>query len=189
MGIRQGIQAALKIPDLIILLVKFNLHGVEYGRHLRGNQVYVKNVGTIRLGNWVSLKSFRGGSIHRTCLYTHCEDSVIMVGDHCHLSGTVIHCRTTVTIGDHCMFAPGSKIMDNDSHRISIDVKERRQPPASAPVTIADNVWVGMNALILKGVTIGENAIVAAHAVVTKDVPKNTLVAGNPARIIKELTD
>ncbi|MEB3360071.1 MAG: acyltransferase [Synechococcales bacterium] len=189
MGIQKGVQAALKVPDLVFLILKLRLHGVEYGRHLRGNSVYIKNVGTITLGDWVSLRSFRSGSIHRTCLYTHCQDSVIAVGDHSHLSGTVIHCRTTVTIGDYCMFAPGSKIMDNDSHRITIDIQKRRQPPESAPVTIGNNVWVGMNALILKGVTIGDNAIVAAHAVVTKDVPKNTLVAGNPARIIREMTE
>lgn len=86
------------------------------------------------------------------------------------------------------MFGPGTKIVDNDSHRISIDVIERRKTPNSAPIIIGDNVWVGMNALILKGVEIGENAIVAAYSVVTKNVPENTLVAGNPAKILKTLT-
>jgi acetyltransferase-like isoleucine patch superfamily enzyme len=54
------------------------------------------------------------------------------------------------------------------------------------PVTIADNVWIGMNATILKGVTIGENSVVAAGAVVTKSVPANVVVAGNPAVVIKK---
>ena len=53
------------------------------------------------------------------------------------------------------------------------------------PVKIADNVWIGMNAIILKGVTIGENSVVAAGAVVTKSVPANTVVAGNPAVVVK----
>jgi acetyltransferase-like isoleucine patch superfamily enzyme len=56
----------------------------------------------------------------------------------------------------------------------------------TAPVKIADNVWIGMNALILKGVTVGENSVVAAGSVVTKSVPANTVVAGNPAAVVKK---
>ncbi len=58
----------------------------------------------------------------------------------------------------------------------------------TAPVIIEDNVWIGMNAVILKGVTIGENSVVAAGAVVSKNVPPNVVVAGNPAVIVKHLT-
>ena len=57
------------------------------------------------------------------------------------------------------------------------------------PVIISNNVWIGMNATILKGVTIGENSVVAAGAVVTKSVPANVVVGGNPAIIIKEFND
>ncbi|MEP6955368.1 MAG: DapH/DapD/GlmU-related protein, partial [Chthoniobacterales bacterium] len=57
----------------------------------------------------------------------------------------------------------------------------------SAPVVIGDNVWIGMNAIILKGVTIGENSVVAAGAVVSKSVPANVVVAGNPAVVVKQL--
>jgi acetyltransferase-like isoleucine patch superfamily enzyme len=68
-------------------------------------------------------------------------------------------------------------------------VKDRPPRPKlkTAPVKIADNVWVGMNAVILKGVTIGENSVVAAGSVVTKSVPPNTVVAGNPAVIVRQL--
>ncbi len=68
--------------------------------------------------------------------------------------------------------------------------KPARPPDAvkPRPVIIGDNVWIGMNAIILKGVTIGDNSIIAAGAVVTKDVPPNTVVAGNPARFVKRLT-
>ena len=67
--------------------------------------------------------------------------------------------------------------------------KERppRPPIRTAPVRIADNVWIGMNAVILKGVTIGENSVVAAGSVVSKSVAPNTVVAGNPAVVVKQL--
>ena len=57
------------------------------------------------------------------------------------------------------------------------------------PIRVEDNVWIGANAMILPGVTIGKNAIVGAGAVVTKDVPENTIVGGNPARVIREITE
>ena len=71
--------------------------------------------------------------------------------------------------------------MDRDYHSTSHDKKIMK------PVLIGNNVWVGCRAIILKGVTIGEGAVVAAGAVVTKDVPPFTLVAGNPARVIREV--
>lgn len=178
----------LKIPYLLSLHLKLKLYGVKYGRKVRGNRVMLKNVGKIQIGNRVSLNSYPGGDPHKTSLQTHCKDSLILIGDNCNLNGTMIHCRTTVTLGSYCLFGPGSKIVDNDSHRVSIDIAERRKSPNGAPVLIEDNVWVGMNSLILKGVTIGKNSIVAAHSVVTKNVPENVLVAGNPAKIIKSLT-
>ena len=116
-------------------------------------------------------------------------DAKRLVGNNCLINGTMIFCMTSVKIGDNCMFGPGSKVVDNDAHRTSIDVTTRRLPPETSPIVIHDNVWVGMNALILKGVEIGCNSVVAAHSVVTKDVPANVLVAGNPAKVIKTLTE
>ena len=96
----------------------------------------------------------------------------------------------SVRIGRHCLFASFVHVQDMDGH--PLDAARRRAgeptPPESiAPVVIGDDVWVGTSALILKGVTVGDRAIVAAHAVVTKDVPPDTVVAGNPARVVKEL--
>jgi acetyltransferase-like isoleucine patch superfamily enzyme len=177
-----------KLPHLIGLRLKLRVYGVAHGKRIRGNRVIIKNVGKIIIGNSVGLNSFPGGEPYRTGLQTHCKDAIISIGDNCNLNGTIIHCRTKVEIGSLCMFGPGSKLVDNDSHRISIDISERRKSPNSAPIIIHDNVWVGMNSLILKGVEIGQNSIVAAHSVVTRNVPENTLVAGNPAKIIKTLT-
>ena len=82
------------------------------------------------------------------------------------------------------MLARDVYITDSDWHTI-YDRTVRAEAPA--PVHIGDNVWLGDGSCVLKGVTIGENSVVAARAVVVKDVPANVVVAGNPARVVKEL--
>ena len=88
-----------------------------------------------------------------------------------------------ITIGDNCMLAPKVCIFAVTHHK---DPEKRAAGMGiSKPVTIGNNVWIGGGAIIMPGVTIGDNAIVGAGAVVTKDVPKNAVVAGNPARVIE----
>lgn len=91
-----------------------------------------------------------------------------------------IDCFDSITIGQHCAISKGVTIRDSDSH--NLNHKEK----VSAPIVIGDHVWIGVNATILKGVHIGNGAVIAAGAVVTRDVPENALVGGVPARIIKE---
>lgn len=123
------------------------------------------------------------------------------IGDFSLINGAMIMAEERIEIGAFCLISWNVGIADSDFHPIDAaqrrqDVmalapyyKERPARPAIAarPVVIKDNVWIGFNAVILKGVTIGENAIVAAGAVVTKEVPPNVVVAGNPAVIVKQL--
>lgn len=90
-----------------------------------------------------------------------------------------IRCHESITIGDHCAISHDFTIMDSDAHKIN-DVKSVR------PIVIGNHVWIGTRVTILKGVNVGDGAIIAAGAVVTKDVPANTMVAGVPAKVIKE---
>lgn len=94
---------------------------------------------------------------------------------------TKIRCFGSITIGKGAKISHNVTIMDGDGHRIEYDGYVPHKP-----VVIGEHVWIGTKAIILKGVTIGDGAIVAAGAVVTKDVPAHSLVAGNPARIIKK---
>jgi acetyltransferase-like isoleucine patch superfamily enzyme len=90
-----------------------------------------------------------------------------------------IDCYSAITIGDDVAISERVVIRDSDNHRI-----DDRAP--SAPIHIGNRVWIGLNAVILKGVTIGDGAVVAAGAVVTRDVPAGSLVGGVPAKVIKE---
>ncbi|WP_164670787.1 sugar O-acetyltransferase [Virgibacillus doumboii] len=90
-----------------------------------------------------------------------------------------------VRIGANCMMAPGVHIY-TATH--SVNPSERMAGTEfGKPVTIGDNVWIGGRAVINPGVTIGNNAVIASGAVITKDVPDNVVVGGNPAKVIKEL--
>lgn len=92
-----------------------------------------------------------------------------------------------ILIGDNCMLAPAVQIY-TATH--PLDPVERNSGKEYAkPVIIGDNVWIGGHAIINPGVTIGDNVVVASGAVVTKDVPNNVVVGGNPARIIKEINE
>ena len=112
-------------------------------------------------------------------------EGAISIGDYVMISpGVRISAASNVTIGHSCMIANGAYITDSDWHGVYDRVSRDK---AHMPITIADNVWVGDHATILKGVNVGENSIIAAGAVVTKDVPANTVFGGNPAKKIRDL--
>jgi acetyltransferase-like isoleucine patch superfamily enzyme len=110
------------------------------------------------------------------------DGATIAIGRDTYLNRRVeIMCRRRVTIGADCAVAWDVSIMDTNYHWLSDGSKE-------GPVEIGDRVWIGARATILPGVTIGTGAVIAAGAVVRHDVPENTLVAGVPARPIREVT-
>jgi acetyltransferase-like isoleucine patch superfamily enzyme len=95
--------------------------------------------------------------------------------------GTKILVADAITIGAGCTFSWDVQLLDNDFHALTVGGV---QQPSTAPIVIGDRVWVGTRAIVLKGVTIGDGAVVAAGAVVTKDVPANAVVAGIPAKVV-----
>lgn len=104
----------------------------------------------------------------------------------------LISAATSVRIGADTMLAGNVQIYDNPSHPLEPARRRRHEPfdiAEAHPVIVGENVWLGNRCTILRGVTIGDNSIVATGAVVTKSLPPNSLAAGNPARIIKTLTD
>ena len=110
----------------------------------------------------------------------------VIIGDYTRvgLHNTVIG---HVTIGNHVNLAQGITVTALNHNFTEKDMRIDEQGVSTTPVTIGDDIWIGANAVILPGVTIGNHSVVAAGAVVTKDVPSHTLVAGVPAKIIKTL--
>jgi acetyltransferase-like isoleucine patch superfamily enzyme len=139
----------------------------------------------IRLGERVHTMATRERPIALTVHPNLEQTSRLTIGSYCIiLPGVRITAASNIQIGDNCMFATNAYVTDADWH----DHYDRTAAPgATRSVVLADNVWVGDSAIVCKGVSIGENSIVGAGAVVSRDVPANTIVAGNPARPIKEL--
>lgn len=128
----------------------------------------------------------------------------IKIGDNTYIGiGTRIWAMDKIEIGSNVFIAHNVNIFDNNSHSTDINIRKKElkyilskgYPKENifnvkiSSVVINDGVWIGMNSIILKGVKIGENSIVAAGSVVTKDVPSNVIVAGNPATVIKKLNE
>ena len=112
------------------------------------------------------------------------EGAQLSIGDHTYINRSAsIDCTQEITIGDYCAISDNVQILDSDFHPITYNGKTSTM---SKPVHIGNHVWIGRSAIILKGVTIGDGAIVGAGSVVTRDVPPGCLVAGNPARVIKQ---
>lgn len=129
------------------------------------------------LGDYSVIESF-------ACINNAVGD--VIIGDHTRigLHNTIIG---PVTIGSHVNLAQGITVTALNHNFEASDKRIDEQGVSTTPVTIEDDIWIGANAVILPGVTIGNHSVVAAGAVVTKNVPPHSLVAGVPAKIIKQI--
>jgi len=159
------------------------------GKGLRAERLpYMRGHGRIRLGDRVNLSG-------RSCFYfMHVpgELPVIEIGNQVFIgNGCTFSAGSRISVGDHCLVSTCVRIHDNDGHPLDSDRRRRGEPIRNdeiAPVVIEENVWIGASATILKGVRIGRNAVIGAGAVITQDVPPDSVVAGNPAQVVKVLS-
>jgi acetyltransferase-like isoleucine patch superfamily enzyme len=176
------------IPPNVVFGEGFYCESAQIFRHLKS-----KAPRAVVLGDHVSC--------YAGCSFAIGVNGNCTVGNFTLMNGALVMAEERIEIGSHCLISWNVGIADSDFHPLApaqriIDAhalapffKDRPPRPTlrTVPVIISDNVWIGMNAVILKGVTIGENSVVAAGAVVTKSVPANVVVAGNPAVVTKEL--
>lgn len=166
-------------------LLRYRCARVGRRLHLEGAPPLIIGNGRIELGDDVHIGS--------PCTWDVGTDAELIIGDRVSLNYRgVVSVAKSVRIGDDTLIAGDVAIFDNTNHPVS---PARRLAKAAvtavevAPVVIGRNVWIGIYCIIMRGVTIGDNSVVAAGSVVTKSVPPNTLVAGNPATPIRQLTD
>jgi len=172
------------------------VHGVRFREGLRpyGCPVIFRHRSArIILGCQVVLNSDPrvnlAGITRKVTLAAINPDSEIIIGDYTGLSGTVIYAAKSVRIGNYVNIGVNTAIYDTDFH--PLDWVSRRDNNLAlvtiSPVVIEDDVWIGGNSIILKGVHIGRAAVIGAGSVVTCNIPEGTVWAGNPARFIKKL--
>jgi acetyltransferase-like isoleucine patch superfamily enzyme len=132
-------------------------------------------------------------------LFTEIDESVINIGNNVYIGGaTTVDCVCSITIEDDVLISYQCIIADSDNHSVDYQIRKKdladwRQgkhdwsTTKSEPIKICKGAWLGARSILLKGVTIGEGAVIAAGSVVTKDVSPWTVVGGNPAKVIKQL--
>jgi acetyltransferase-like isoleucine patch superfamily enzyme len=139
----------------------------------------------IRAGDHLHSMATRERPIQLTVHPDREQTSQLQIGAYCIiLPGVRIAAASSIVIGNNCMFATNCYLSDADWH----DIYDRTAAPGrTARIELGDNVWIGDSAIVCKGVRVGDNSIVGAGSVLSRDVPPNTIVAGNPARPVKQL--
>lgn len=139
----------------------------------------------ISAGDFLHLISHPSKPVRFTTWGSKQDQGAIHLGNYCLISpGVELSAAQSIQISDNCMIAAETVISDCDWHGTYNRLRPFR---CTQPVSLQENVWVGMRSIICKGVTIGENSIIGAGSVVTKNIPANVIAAGNPAKIIKEI--
>lgn len=182
---------------LTIPLAWWRLRGLEIGSEwlCYGLPIIQKHrQSTIRIGQRMSLRSSLVsnplGPNHPVIISTRRAGAKLMIGDEFGMTGGSLVVEQEVTIGDRVWVGANSIITDTDFHPIDPDIRMKRPLDAkTAPVVIEDDVFIGMNVLILKGVRVGARSVIGAGSVVTRDVAPDMIVAGNPAQVIRSRID
>jgi len=159
------------------------------GKPIKYHPLLLKGKGTISFGKNVQIGVVSSPNFysHYTYLEARDERSEIIIGDNVTINNAFsVECSSKVVIENDVLIGLNCSIIDNDGHNLAIE-KRSIGNPKTAPVHIRQNVFLGSNVSILKGVTIGKNSIIGNGSVVTKDIPENVIAAGNPAKVIRNL--
>lgn len=176
--------------------ILLKLMKINYGKKLllKGIPIIVKKRGAImKIGNNVTIKSsFLSnliGLYSRTIIVARIENAKIIIGNNVGISGATIYARKSIEIGDNTLIGGNVKILDNDFHPLEIESRNKniKEKILSKSIIIGKNCFIGCNSIILKGTELGDGCIVGAGAVVSGKFEPNSVIAGNPAKVIKKL--
>lgn len=181
---------SLRIKDII----RRNKGLVFYDKSVmidKTTHIDIRNGAKCILGKNVTLRSDEKGyhtaMSFPTRIFADTSHAKIEIGDNCRLNGVSVHAKLDIRIGANCVIATGVHIIDSDGHVVNSANRTNWDQDIPKSIFIGDNVWIGLNAIILKGTTIGDNSIVSAGSVVKGFFPANVIIQGNPAIIVKEL--
>jgi len=146
--------------------------------------------GALALGERVHLNNVRtfyamGQSM--PCLLASEPGARIAIGDDSSLTGTTLYAASGITIGKRVLVGADTKIIDHDGHDVDSYPRPLKNSCEGIPIVVEDDVWIGMDVLVCKGVTIGRGSVIGAKSIVTHDIPPNVLAAGVPAQVIRPL--
>jgi acetyltransferase-like isoleucine patch superfamily enzyme len=173
--------------------IYFSLCGVKYKdfTSLGIPLLDVHPEGECKIGNgFVMVNTAKNATLgkNQKCKFVVRKRAKLIIGNKVGMSNTVIVATQSITLGNNLIIGGGVTIVDSDFHSLNYNhwhTVEDEKNMKSKPVIIQDNVFIGMNSIILKGVNIGTNSIIAAGSVVTTNIPQNQVWGGNPAGFIK----
>lgn len=149
--------------------------GCSYFRKFKNSKIIIGD-------NFTCVSNVGHNIIYRSCsIGTYAEDAVLQIGNKVGVSGCIIACFKSISIGNNVRIGGNCVILDGDFHTDDYRSGKCKE------IVIDDNVWLGMDSKILKGVHIGQNSVIGAGSIVTKDIPANVIAAGNPCKVIKNI--
>jgi len=194
---RKAKRAVLAVSDSLITGFYLKVNHVTYGSNLVSKGVPKFDIrvnAKMSIGNNFSMNNGANHNMigrQQRCYFVVMEGAELSIGDNVGISSTAFVCSTHIKVGNYVKMGGNTVIYDTDFHSIEKDFRSNpqldRMHAKKAAVKIDDNVFIGAHTTILKGVHIGENSIIGAGSVVTKNVPANEIWAGNPAKFLKKI--
>jgi acetyltransferase-like isoleucine patch superfamily enzyme len=175
------VETALKALRVLRAMVYYRARGVRFEGtpYVRGMLPRVTTAGKVKVGH-----RFKVNGLQHRVDFGAAPGAELLIGEDVFFNrGVGVYAASRITIGDHTRIGDMATVYDTDVHEV-----EEGRPVRVEPVSIGRNVWIGRNAVVLPGVTIGDHAVIGASAVVTKDVPARSIAVGNPAQVVREAT-
>lgn len=176
-------------------VIRLRIYGVQYGKRcIVQGRLYLKLFPTSKCSIGDNFYFSSGKCINALCTNKRgaiyiTDQAKVIIGDNVGMSSTVLWCHKSINIGNNVKIGGNCFLIDTDAH--NLDYQKRRDYRTdygeAKTIVIEDDVLIGMNTIVLKGVTIGARSVIGAGSVVTKNIPPDSIACGNPAKVIKSL--